>query len=85
MVLAAEGVSKSIKVERFDTGLLGVSKRIKTFDTLFDTAVACHFGPKCSIKAASKEYQNSIKIIAGDNHGGASPTHFLNPLIAHTG
>ena len=38
---AAEGVSKSIKVERFDTGLLGVSKRIKTFDTFFDTA----FGP----------------------------------------
>ena len=63
---AAEGVSKSIKVERFDTGLLGVSKRIKTFDTLFDNAVACHFLPKCSIKAVSKQYQNSIKIIAGE-------------------
>ena len=68
-----------------------VPKRIKNFGTFFDTAVACHFGGKCSIKAVSKQYQNSIKIIAGepggagDSNGGASPPHFLNPLIAHTG
>ena len=41
---AAEGVSKSIKVKRFGTGLQDVPKRINNFGTLFDTAVARHFG-----------------------------------------
>ena len=56
--MAAEGVSKRIKVHCFDTRSLDVSKPINTFDTGFDTARVSPFGAKPVSKKCIKHVSN---------------------------